>query len=67
MQHISLYCLKSRAMGRKHKFFHGTLEATIFHATPYTPSFPFNVSTNYWQKQADTMLKKPEKRKQIIE
>ncbi|RVX16917.1 Phospholipase D alpha 4 [Vitis vinifera] len=42
MQHISLYCLKSRAMGRKHKFFHGTLEATIFHATPYTPSFPFN-------------------------
>ncbi|XP_034696241.1 phospholipase D alpha 4 [Vitis riparia] len=29
-------------MGRKHKFFHGTLEATIFHATPYTPSFPFN-------------------------
>ncbi|KAK1362829.1 Phospholipase D [Heracleum sosnowskyi] len=25
-----------------HKFLHGTLEATIFHATPYIPSFPFN-------------------------
>ncbi|PIA64355.1 hypothetical protein AQUCO_00100082v1 [Aquilegia coerulea] len=24
------------------KFLHGTLEVTIFHATPYTPSFPFN-------------------------
>ncbi|XP_074294927.1 phospholipase D alpha 4 [Silene latifolia] len=23
------------------KFFHGTLEATIFHATPFAPSFPF--------------------------
>ncbi|XP_024028177.1 phospholipase D alpha 4 [Morus notabilis] len=29
--------------GPKHcKFLHGTLEATIFHASPYTPSFPFN-------------------------
>ncbi|KAF4398107.1 phospholipase D alpha 4 [Cannabis sativa] len=34
-------------MEGKHKFFHGTLEATIFHATPYTPIFPFNcVFTN---------------------
>ncbi|KAJ8774134.1 hypothetical protein K2173_009565 [Erythroxylum novogranatense] len=24
------------------KFLHGTLEVTIFHATPYTPAFPFN-------------------------
>ncbi|KFK38694.1 hypothetical protein AALP_AA3G147900 [Arabis alpina] len=24
------------------KFFHGTLEITIFDATPYSPSFPFN-------------------------
>ncbi|CAK9165288.1 unnamed protein product [Ilex paraguariensis] len=29
-------------MENKHKFLHGTLEATIFHATPYTPSFPSN-------------------------
>lgn len=26
------------------KFFHGTLEITIFDATPFSPSFPFNVS-----------------------
>ncbi|KAJ6704343.1 PHOSPHOLIPASE D [Salix viminalis] len=26
----------------KQKFLHGTLEATIFDATPYTPPFPFN-------------------------
>ncbi|KAF3450620.1 hypothetical protein FNV43_RR06709 [Rhamnella rubrinervis] len=29
-------------MEGKHRFLHGTLEATIFHATPYTPPFPFN-------------------------
>ncbi|KAK9102600.1 hypothetical protein Sjap_019854 [Stephania japonica] len=29
-------------MEAKNKFFHGTLEATIFHATPYKPHFPFN-------------------------
>ncbi|KAL6285499.1 hypothetical protein ACE6H2_009889 [Prunus campanulata] len=29
--------------GKVHDFLHGTLEATIFHATPYTPPpFPFN-------------------------
>ncbi|OVA08453.1 Phospholipase D/Transphosphatidylase [Macleaya cordata] len=27
---------------KQNKFFHGTLEATIFHATPYRPTFPFN-------------------------
>ncbi|KAI3966409.1 hypothetical protein MKW92_037897 [Papaver armeniacum] len=27
---------------KQNKFFHGTLEATIFHATPYVPVFPFN-------------------------
>lgn len=31
-------------MESKQKFLHGTLEASIFDATPYTPSFPFNVS-----------------------
>ncbi|GFZ08099.1 phospholipase D alpha 4 [Actinidia rufa] len=29
-------------MEAKHRFLHGTLEITIFHATPYTPPFPFN-------------------------
>ncbi|GAV60514.1 PLDc domain-containing protein/PLD_C domain-containing protein [Cephalotus follicularis] len=29
-------------MERECKFLHGTLEATIFHATPYKPAFPFN-------------------------
>ncbi|XWS12056.1 hypothetical protein CRYUN_Cryun37aG0057900 [Craigia yunnanensis] len=29
-------------MEGKQSFFHGTLEATIFDATPYTPPFPFN-------------------------
>ncbi|KAK2983824.1 hypothetical protein RJ640_008500 [Escallonia rubra] len=29
-------------MGGDHRFLHGTLEATIFNATPYTPPFPFN-------------------------
>lgn len=29
-------------MEGKQKFLHGTLEATIFDATPYTPPFPFN-------------------------
>ncbi|KAK4837433.1 hypothetical protein QYF36_005402 [Acer negundo] len=29
-------------MEGKVKFLHGTLEATIFDATPYSPSFPFN-------------------------
>ncbi|GMY34557.1 phospholipase D alpha 4 [Fagus crenata] len=29
-------------MEGKQKFLHGTLEATIFHATPYTPPSPFN-------------------------
>ncbi|KAL5579510.1 hypothetical protein UlMin_011952 [Ulmus minor] len=29
-------------MEGKQKFLHGTLEATIFHATSYTPTFPFN-------------------------
>ncbi|KAG5523520.1 hypothetical protein RHGRI_035356 [Rhododendron griersonianum] len=29
-------------MEGKHRFLHGTLEATIFHATPYTPPFPLN-------------------------
>ncbi|MBA0608647.1 hypothetical protein Godav_020839 [Gossypium davidsonii] len=29
-------------MESKQKFLHGTLEASIFDATPYTPSFPFN-------------------------
>ncbi|KAL5728805.1 phospholipase D [Ranunculus cassubicifolius] len=28
--------------GMNNKFLHGTLEATIFHATPYVPSFLFN-------------------------
>ena len=37
--------LKARAMERKHNFLHGTLEATIFYATPYTPLSPFNVCT----------------------
>ena len=44
---IPSHCLKTREMETKHKFLHGTLEATIFHATSYTPPFPFNVSTNY--------------------
>ncbi|KAJ0006758.1 hypothetical protein Pint_28854 [Pistacia integerrima] len=34
--------LNLEAMEGKLKFLHGTLEATIFDATPYTPSFPFN-------------------------
>lgn len=25
------------------KYFHGTLEITIFDATPFSPTFPFNV------------------------
>ncbi|CAN8288014.1 unnamed protein product [Cochlearia groenlandica] len=29
----------------QNKFFHGTLEITIFDATPYSPQFPFNAST----------------------
>ncbi|KAA8541697.1 hypothetical protein F0562_022849 [Nyssa sinensis] len=29
-------------MEGKQKFLHGTLEATIFHATPYRPPFPFS-------------------------
>ncbi|XP_059455839.1 phospholipase D alpha 4 [Corylus avellana] len=29
-------------MEGKHSFLHGTLEATIVHATPYTPPSPFN-------------------------
>lgn len=33
-------------MEGKHKFLHGTLEATIFHASPYKPPFLFNVSIN---------------------
>jgi phospholipase D1/2 len=32
-------------MEGKQKFLHGTLEATIFDATPYTSPFPFNVSS----------------------
>jgi hypothetical protein len=28
------------------KLIHGTIEATVFNATPYSPSFPFNVSSN---------------------
>lgn len=32
----------ARAMEGKPKFLHGTLEVTIFDATPYAPSFPFN-------------------------
>ncbi|XP_020224395.1 phospholipase D alpha 4 [Cajanus cajan] len=35
------------AMEEKPKLIHGTIEATIFNATPYSPSFPFNcVFTN---------------------
>ncbi|XP_027125025.1 phospholipase D alpha 4 [Coffea arabica] len=33
-------------MEGKHKFFHGTLEATICHATPYKPSFRFSCVAN---------------------
>ncbi|KAL1298288.1 hypothetical protein HN51_042662 [Arachis hypogaea] len=29
-------------MEEKHSLLHGTIEATIFDATPYSPSFPFN-------------------------
>ncbi|KAK6911947.1 Phospholipase D, C-terminal [Dillenia turbinata] len=36
-------------MERKHKYLHGTLEATIFYATPYTPPFPLSCLLAYGQ------------------
>lgn len=41
---IALDCLGAEKMQEDHKFLHGTLEATIFHATPHTPPSHFNVS-----------------------
>jgi len=38
--------LKDIAMDKKLELIHGTIEATIFNATPYSPSFPFNVRSN---------------------
>ncbi|KAK7261727.1 hypothetical protein RIF29_28045 [Crotalaria pallida] len=34
--------VKAKAMEEKQKLLHGTIEATIFNASPYSPSFPFN-------------------------
>ena len=37
--------LTVRAIEETPKLLHGTIEATIFNATPYSPLFPFNVSS----------------------
>ncbi|KAF1883162.1 hypothetical protein Lal_00003345 [Lupinus albus] len=34
--------MKAKTMEEKPKLLHGTIEATIFNATPYSPSFPLN-------------------------
>jgi len=36
--------LTVRSMEETPKLLHGTIEATIFNASPYSPLFPFNVS-----------------------
>jgi len=41
----SFYILVGESMEEMPKFIHGTIEATIFNATPYSPLFPFNVSS----------------------